>query len=546
MQREYRLMARDCAFFRLLITVLAAAVTLLVAVTTSSVRAEPKTLRFATQGSLITLDPYAVNETFTIGILTNVYEGLVTRDADLVIRPGLAHKWQKISPVHWRFFLRSGVRFHNGNSFNADDVLFSAERVRSETSGIRSRVPAETRFIKIDDLTVDVILPKPNPTLLSEWAMWPIMDREWVLEHQALEVAGKNKPVGNFATRHANGTGPFRIVTHEVGNNTVFEANRDWWGKATHNIDRVIFTPIMSPATRAAALLSGAIDVAFPIPVQYHARIGESDSARLVVTPELRTIFLGFDHHRNALIDGDQAERNPFQDRRVREAVYRAIDIKAIQDKIMRGQSRPTAMMVAPELFAPKKPVDRPPYDPDAARALLKAAGYEDGFATGMDCPTNRYVNDAAICQAVVAMLARVGISVKLDTQEKAQFFAKVLSSGGYATSFYLLGWTPGSLDAWNVLHKLHGCRTRDPQRGLFNLGGYCNTQVDELADQIQVETDTPARNALIERAFRLTTDDIAYVPLHQQVLAWGVSTHVQVQPRADNVFHFQWARMVE
>ncbi len=139
-----------------------------------------------------------------------------------------------------------------------------------------------------------------------------------------------------------------------------------------------------------------------------------------------------------------------------------------------------------------------------------------------LDCPNDRYVNDEAICQAVTAMLAKVGIKVNLNAQPKAKYFAKVLASGGYDTSFYLLGWTPGSFDSYNVLLNLHGCRDDSGAGGPFNLGGYCNEKVDALAAEILVETDPAKRDDLIAQAMTMTLDDVSHIPLHQQAAGLG------------------------
>jgi peptide/nickel transport system substrate-binding protein len=164
-----------------------------------------------------------------------------------------------------------------------------------------------------------------------------------------------------------------------------------------------------------------------------------------------------------------------------------------------------------------------------------------------MDCPNDRYVNDAAICQAVVGMLARIGVKVNLLAQPKQQYFAKVLKAGGYQTSFYLLGWTPGTSDAHNVLYDIMGCRDDPKQaRGEANLGGYCNKKLDELTDQILVEADTAKRDQLIKQAFEIGQKDYGYIPLHQQALAWGVSKKVKLVQRADNQVLLYWARIGE
>ena len=179
--------------------------------------------------------------------------------------------------------------------------------------------------------------------------------------------------------------------------------------------------------------------------------------------PELRTIFLGMDQVRDELLYSNIKGKNPFKDIRVREAFYKAVDIELIKTRVMRGLSTPSALMIAPQLFKLSGDFTRPKFDPDGAKKLLAEAGYPDGFEVTMDCPNDRYVNDAAICQAVVGMLARIGVKINLLAQPKAQYFAKVLKPGGFQTSFYMLGWTPATSDAQNVLYDIMGCRD-DPK----------------------------------------------------------------------------------
>src|SRR6201995_1419581 len=213
----------------------------------------------------------------------------------------------------------------------------------------------------------------------------------------------------------------------------------------------------------------------------------------------------------------------------------------------MRGLSTPSALMIAPELFPLSKDFTRPKVDPGGAKKLLTEAGYPDGFELTMDWPNDRSVNDAAICQAVVGMLARIGVKINLLAQPKAQYFAKVLKPGGFQTSFYMLGWTPASLDSQNVLNDIMGCRD-DPKssRGEANLGGWCNKEFDALADKVLLETDAGKRDLLIKQAFEIAGKDFGYIPLHQQALAWGVSKKVKLTQRADNQVLFYWATKQE
>src|SRR3954454_7843505 len=509
--------------------------------------ASAQSLRYANQGELKSLDPYTLNETTTHAHLGHVYEGLTARDKDLKIIPGLAESWEMPEPTRWRFHLRKGVKFQNGDPFTADDVVFSADRVRATGSNLQTRIPKDTKVVKVDDYTVDFILSSPNPILNSQWDTWYIVDKKWCEANNVVEPTPAAATTPSFASLHANGTGAFTVESHQPGVKTVFKPNPNWWRKPEHNLKEIIFTPIGSDATRVAALLSGEVDVIEPVPTQDIQRVDSSPNAQVLKGPEVRTIFLGMDQVRDELLYSNIKGKNPFKDIRVREAFYKAVDVELIKSRVMRGLSTPSALMIAPQLFKLSGEFTRPKLDPDGAKKLLTEAGYPDGFEVTMDCPNDRYVNDAAICQAVVGMLARIGVKVTLLAQPKAQYFAKVLKPGGYQTSFFLLGWTPGTLDSHNVLYDIMGCRD-DPKsnRGEANLGGYCNKKLDEIADKVLLETDEAKRDLLIKQAFEIGAKDFAYIPLHQQALAWGVSKKVKLVQRADNQVLFRWATKQE
>jgi peptide/nickel transport system substrate-binding protein len=519
-----------------------AAAALLVA---SAVPGLAASLRYANQGDLKSLDPYTINETTTNAHLAHVYEGLTQRGKDLAIEPALAERWEtRDDGLRWRFYLRKGVKFQNGSDFNADDVLFSAERVRMKGSNFTTRIPTDAKFVKVDDHTVDVVLSSPNPILHAQWDSWYIMDKEWSEANNAIVPTAAAATSPGYAALHTNGTGPFVIESHLQGVKTVFKPNPNYWGKVEHNLDEIVFTPIGNDATRLAALLSGEVDIIEPVPLQDLDRVRGSANHRVLTGPELRTIFLNFDQTRDELLFSNVKGKNPFKDVRVREAFYRAIDINLIRDRVMRGLSRPSALLIAPELVAHGKDFVRPALDLERSKKLLAEAGYPNGFEVGMDCPSDRYVNDEAICQAVTSMLARVGIKANLTAQPKAKFFAKAGSSGGFQTSFAMLGWTPGTFDAHNVLHDIMGCRdVPGSSRGDTNYGGYCNKQLDALTDKILVETDKAKRDDMIKQAFEIGTREWSHIPLHQQSLAWGVTNKVTVVQRPDNQVLLYWAR---
>ncbi len=507
--------------------------------------AQAKTLRFAFQGELKAADPYAIMESFSLAMGNAVYEGLIRRGPDLKIEPCLATSWEELDPLHWRFHLRKGVKFHEGQDFTADDVVFSAQRLHSPGSDLKNLVAADTKVVKVDDYTVDFVLTKPDPLLINQWEAWGIFSKKWAEEHGATEATSANATTPPYAALHANGTGPFILVSHEPGVRTVWKKNPNWWDTPKHNLDEVVFTPIASNATRVAALLSGEIDWMDPVPLADQARINANPGTEVMAGPEIRTIFLGFDQKRAELGHASVKGKNPFQDVRVRKAFYQAIDEEAIKAKVMRGLATPTPLLIAPSLYSEAGDFKRLPFDPEAAKKLLSEAGYPDGFEVQLDCPNDRYVNDEAICQAVVGMLARVGVKIVLNAEPKSKFFARILQAGGYDTSFYLLGWTPATLESYNVFQYNIQCRDDKGNGGHNNIGGYCNPKVDELANAALQEPDQEKRDDLYRKAWQIALfDDVGYIPLHQQALAWGVSRKVHVPQRADNYYVFSWVRM--
>ena len=498
------------------------------------------TLRWANDGDANSMDPYTRQETFLLTFTQNFYDPLVRRDRQLKVEPALAERWEQPDPLTWRFHLRHGVKFQGGEAFTADDVVFSYKRASGPGSQINSYFQAVKEVKKIDDYTVDFITRLPDPIFLEEITQWGIMSKAWSEAHNATEPADLTKTKEeNFATRNANGTGPFILKEREPDRRTTMVNNPGWWDKPEHNLTEVTFNVIGNAATRVAALLAGDVDMIYSVPPQDMQRLGNTGGITLRTTPELRTIHLGFDQIRPELLKSDVKGKNPFQDRRVRQAFYQAIDVKAIQARVMRNQSRPTGMLYGPGVNGFVEANDtRYPYDPEASKKLLAEAGYPNGFGVTLDCPNDRYVNDEAICQAVTAMLARANIRITLAAQTRLKYFAEI-SNPEYKTSFYMLGWTPNTYDAHNSLFNLTG--SRNGIRGVFNDGGYSNPKLDELIDQMAIETNPAKRQMLIDGASKIIYDDAAFIPLHQQTVVWAAKSNIDLQQLADNSFPLRY-----
>ncbi|MEZ5644522.1 MAG: ABC transporter substrate-binding protein [Burkholderiaceae bacterium] len=516
--------------------ILAGAIVTAALATAATVSAQ--TVRIGNQGDALSMDPHSLNESLQLSVTGNVYEPLVDRDADLKLVPGLATSWKQTSPTVWRFELRKGVTFHDGKPFTADDVLFTFARASGEGSDMKSYTNDVKEVRKLGSHTIEIETKAPFPILPDVISLLYIMSKSWSEENQATRPVDRRKGVENAASFRANGTGPFRLRERQPNVKTSFVRNGNYWGKIEGNVVNVEFTPIGNDATRVAALLSGQVDVIEPVPLQDVARINAGGKSKVLQAPELRTIFLGMDQKRDELLFSSVKGKNPFKDKRVRQAFYQAIDINGIQRTVMRGASNPTALMVGPGINGFDAALNkRLPYDPEAARKLLADAGYPSGFEVTMNCPNDRYVNDGAICQAVSANLARIGVKINLQAETKGTYFPKILRRD---TSFYLLGWTPGTYDSHNPLNALMRC-VDDKGSGQFNLGSYCNPKVDELTVKIQSETDQAKRQAMIAEAFKIHADDVGHLPLHQQALAWGVASNVTLKQRADNFMPFRY-----
>ncbi len=500
--------------------------------------ANAKTIRIGNQGDALSMDPHSLNESLQLSVTGNVYEGLTGRNKDLSLAPLLATSWAQTSPTVWRFNLRKGVVFHDGTPFTADDVIFSFQRSGGDGSDMKSYTNDVSEIRKLDSHTVEFVTKAPFPILPEVISLVYVMSKKWSEDNQATKPVDRRKGIENAASFRANGTGPFRVRERQPGIKTSFSRNGNYWGKIDGNVTEVIYTPITNDATRVAALVSGEIDVMEPVPVQDVARVNASANARAMQGPELRTIFLGMDQKRDELLYSSVKGKNPFKDKRVRQAFYQAIDIEGIKRTVMRGAANPTALMIGPGINGFDANMNkRLPYDTEAAKKLMLEAGYGAGFEVAMNCPNDRYVNDGEICQAVAANLSRIGVKINLQAEGKGTYFPKILRRD---TSFYLLGWTPGTYDAHNALNALMRC-VDDKGSGQFNLGAYCNPKVDELTLKIQSETDKAKRQAMIAEANKLHADDIGHLPLHQQALAWGVSKKVDLVQLADNFMPFKW-----
>jgi peptide/nickel transport system substrate-binding protein len=492
----------------------------------------PQTLTWSASLDALSMDPHSTNNSFTNAFVSNIYESLVRFNEKLEIEPALATSWKLQSPTVWRFTLRQGVKFHGGESFDADDVVFTWQRVNTPGSLVKGNLSDIKEVRKVDAFTVDVETLTPLPTLTNEIVQLLVMDKGWAEANRATEASDLQKQRENFANRNTNGTGPFQLKSRDVDTRTVLVAHPGWWDKPRHNLAEVVFMPIRADATRTSSLVSGNIDMTVNVPLQDVARL-KAGGIEVSQGPELRTIFLGMDQSRDELLYSDVKGKNPFKDIRVRKALYQAIDIETIRRSVMRNASWPAGTLLSPYLNGSPQALNKRllPFDPEAAKKLLAEAGYAQGFSVGMQCPNDRYVYDEALCVAISSMLARVGIKVNLMVEPTPRWSVRLNTND---VSLYMVGHAGlPMVDSYGLLKDV--VHTRSQREGSLNAGRYSNPAFDALLPQIAAEVDNTRRNKLIEQAVAIERDDVSHIPLHQQPITWAARKGVQMVQSPDN-----------
>ena len=494
-------------------------------------------IKWSMPGDSLTLDPHAQNEGPTHMVSRQVYESLVTRGIDMSLEPQLATSWEATDPETWVFTLRDGVTFSNGKALRASDVVFSINRALSGASDMIELIDSITSVKALNPSTVEIKTEGPNPILLNQLSQIFIMSEGWSKQNGCELSQDFDASEETYCSISAMGTGPFKITLREQDTRTVFERNDSWWGdQSQHNIDRIELLPIKNDATRVAALLSGDIDFTNFTPAQDINRINSSSSHKVESTPQARTVFFGMDQGSDELRSSNIKGANPFKDKRVRLAMYHALDMDAIKDKVMRGLSQPAGMITYPGVQGYTDALDtRLPYDPELSKKLLAEAGYPDGFEVTLDCPNNRYINDEAICVAAVGMFAKVGVKVNLDAQPKSIHFKDLQND---LSDFYMLGWGVPTFDSHYVYSFLLS------SEGSWNKVGFSDARVDELVGTMLTETNLDKRNANIAEAWAIVQDNMPYLPLHHQVISWGSKGNVNVPIRTNNEPLFRHAKV--
>lgn len=487
--------------------------------------AQGKQIKIGLTADAVHVDPQQGDELTSNILYHHFYDTLVRRTTDMKFVPGLAESWTLKDDVTWVFNLRKGVKFHNGSELKASDVVFSVERCRTQLMSGLVRYIAQVKAL--DDYTIEIKTPQPYAALHMDLSNFHILNEAYV------------KKVGDEQLNlKPMGTGPYRLVEWIKEDHITLAAFEDYY-QGPAKIKSVTFRPITNPATRTAALLTGEVDVIQDVAVRDVDRIKRSGQFNLISRPSLLNLILALDYRdKSPTIN---LPVNPMKDIRVREAIARAINVNAIQRVIMNGLSTPS------DQFVPSSHIGYVdglnfrtmyPYDINKAKALMAEAGYGNGFTMTMDATNNRYVNDANIAQAIAGMLAKIGITVKLNLMPKSKFFGYIRVPSPNS-SFIMSGWDTPSGDAGSMYNSSMYSQNKKPGYGQSNRGAYSNPAFDAVIDKADATPNLEERDGYLQEATRIAARDIVLIPIHYEQDLYAARKTVTLTPRVDK---FIWA----
>jgi peptide/nickel transport system substrate-binding protein len=453
--------------------------------------------------------PLGVTDNNFWTIIPNIFDGLVEFDEDFHIVPALAVSWNNPDSLTWRFYLRQGVKFHNGDDFTAEDVKYSFETFHKGFDLIVREI------IILDNYTIEFKTYEPNPGLLSRLAHTGII--------YCKNVTGQ--PAGQTLL----GTGAYRLADYEMDNYTTLERFDQYWGEKPE-IKTVVFKAMEDDEERLNALLSGTIDIA-----EYNIdnkidQITQEGNITVVKFPPLSTYIIGFDMRENGSY-GFPDGMNPTADVRVRKAIYQAINITPLITGPFQGFAQPESQFISPYIFGYNPEIKRLPYNISSSRLLLAEAGYKQGFDIVMDGITEGYEYNAENCYLIVQQLSKVGIHVMMNNLSTDEYNDKVVRERN--TSMYLIGWGTISADGGSMYDYF--IRSIGEHLGSLNSGHYSNAEVDRLGAAASQEMNAEERLHLLQEGFRIAlVDDVMVVPLFSQELFVLTAKDIELRPRAD------------
>lgn len=470
-------------------------------------RAEIPVFTVAQASDLRTLDPHMHNERVSHIVDNNIHDPLVRRDAKNNLVPWLAEKYELVEGRNWKFYLRKGVTFHNGHPFNARSVKYTIEKRLKGPKSPRAGEFAPVSEVKIlDDYTVLFVCEKPFSILPNVLYFAAMVDEKYCESHN-----------DEYLAKNPMGTGPFKFVEWVKDDRIVLERNGKYWA-GPPEIKKLIFKPAPEAATRVSGLLAGQLDLVAYVPPHLWKQVDQSKKVRLSTSIGGRLVMVVF--HMDS-------EVRPFQDVRVRQALNYAIDKKSIVDGFLNGKGEMIGQPAGSSIVGYDPSIKPYPFDPGKAKALLKEAGYPNGFEFNIDVAKGMALNDIQISEAIVAQLKNVGVKANLVVNEWTDFISRLMQRK--TNPAHLLSW--GGMSTFDASMYI---------KPLFYTGEkwsfYSHKEVDRLTDQVAAEADPEKRKALLSKINALLHQECPVIYLHVQPNAYGVNRAYSWNAREDEM----------
>lgn len=507
----------------LLLTLLTAALL------TSAAGASAQSLRIAYADPVSSLDPQLNNHAGDRSLALHVWESLLDRRDDRNL-PGLAESWKAIDANTWEFKVRKGVKWQDGQPFTADDLVFSLERARNVPGSVAPYTSSLRTVESVsapDPYTLVVKTSVPNPLLVQN------IDSVYIVSRH---IGEKSQTEDYNSGKAVIGTGPYRLVSYAQGDRTLFERNKDYWGKPPL-WDSVDYRFIANPASRTAALLAGDVDVIDKVSPQDVKKLNATPSVKVFAYPGLRALLIqpSFRAGPNEFIRDNQGKplaENPLRDVRVRQALSLAINRKAIVERILQNTVTEANQWMPAKTFGYNPEVKDIANDPAQAKKLLADAGYPDGFQLTVHVPGDRYPLAPETLQAVAQFWARIGIKVDLQVVPWSVYASRA-NKNEYAVT--VIAWGNGTGEAsYGLLNVL---ASADPAKGQgsSNWGRYSNPQVDKDLELASAEFDDAKREAILRDSVKIVTDDVGVLPLFHYQNIWAARKGLRVDPQVSD-----------
>jgi len=449
-------------------------------------------------------------DTSTLSVNINLFNYLVEMEhKTFKFVPALAESWNNPDNVTWRFFLREGVKFHNGNNFTSEDVKFTIELMKNY-SYYKEELEPISEIVILDNYTIDIKTDRPYPCLLYKLGTLFIISKKYMKD---IEDTNETWPIG---------TGAYKLLEYSPGDHITFERFDNYW-KGPPEVKKVTFIKMNDTVELKNALISRKIDI-IPLSVDDVEEIRNTKGldVKSIQTPGV--IYLSFDFRVNDSF-GFNGSKNPVSDLRVRKAMYHAIDIETIIEKYLNGYATPISQFITSYTFGYNPNISRLPYDLKISNQLMEEAGYEDGFTIELDTPdSNKWLD---ITNEIANQLSEINISIILNPKPLSEYYSNLYYRN---TSLYVTGWNP--LDAESTIKLLLHTPNLQESLGIWNYGNYSNPEVDRLCEILTYTMETDMRIKYIQEIFSIAASDVAWIPLFSNKAFFGTFDDIIWSPR--------------